>query len=697
MKFAAPLWLFGGALGLLVVGLLVLGAFGLMRAVRRFGEPKLVEGLLTAQAGSRRALKGTLLVLAVIAAFVALAQPQYGRGTRRIPATNLDVVIALDYSKSMYARDVSPSRIERAKIEVARLIGELAGARFGAVAFAGEPLSFPLTSDGGAIAQFFRQLTPHDMPVGGTAIARAMEAGRALLERDPRSRNHRRVMVLVTDGEDLEGDPVQSARNAKNDGIAVHVVQIGGRTPEPVPDIDENGVNRGIRTDRSGRPLTTELTAEGEAQLAQIAELTGGNVVRSESGSTGIDEVTRRLRLMMTQELSERVETVYADVYAYPLAAALVLLLVEAAVAEAPRRRRRAEGKANPRSVLARLRTWLALTLVAWAALGCHEAPAGTSAIDRVFTRRAPAVERAVEAIESRDAGIAERLLSDYLGTGDCEGGRIGSPPRLAERPEASFDLGLVLFQIAERFGARFGDDLGQRIDPAALGRRSEEISCASQILDRVLAEPELPLALRAHALYLAGNLELLRHDYRSAVAAYDRALALIPGSDGEEGDSVGRDAAHNRALALRYEQEEPPPPDAGAPPPSDGGAPPDEPPPPRDGGAPNPSDDPQEPGDQSSPEQKEDPKGDQPEQDEPKDEQEPSEPQAGNEPEDAPSQQGADGPREQPEQGAEPPPTQTALSQDEKVLDRLERAPTLQQHAARAQQGRARPAGEDK
>ena len=78
----------------------------------------------------------------------------------------------------------------RAKSEVARLIGELPGARFGAVAFAGEPMSFPLTSDGGAIAQFFRQLTPNDMPVGGTAIARALEAGRALLERDPQSKKH---------------------------------------------------------------------------------------------------------------------------------------------------------------------------------------------------------------------------------------------------------------------------------------------------------------------------------------------------------------------------------------------------------------------------------------------------------------------------------------------------------------------------
>ena len=96
-------------------------------------------------------------MLAVAIGFVALAQPQYGRGTRIVPATNLDVVIVLDYSKSMYAKDVSPSRTERAKSEVSRLIGDLPGARFGAVAFAGEPISFPLTSDGAAIAQMKKE------------------------------------------------------------------------------------------------------------------------------------------------------------------------------------------------------------------------------------------------------------------------------------------------------------------------------------------------------------------------------------------------------------------------------------------------------------------------------------------------------------------------------------------------------------
>ena len=212
-----PYLLVALACGLLVAlfaGALVLASIRRGRATSAFGDPALVSKLESFDAAGRRALKGVLLVIALVSAFLALARPQWGRGTKLVPATNLDVVIVLDYSKSMYARDVAPSRIARAKAEVTKLTRELPGARFAAVAFAGEPMSFPLTSDSAAISQFFRQLEPNDMPVGGTAIARALERARELLARDPKSKEHVRVIVLVTDGEDLEGDPVAVAKNA---------------------------------------------------------------------------------------------------------------------------------------------------------------------------------------------------------------------------------------------------------------------------------------------------------------------------------------------------------------------------------------------------------------------------------------------------------------------------------------------------
>jgi Ca-activated chloride channel family protein len=314
------------------------------RAARVFGEPGLLAQLVSYDATARRAVKSVLLVVAMLSAFVALARPQFGSGTRIIPATNLDVVIVLDYSKSMYARDIAPSRIARAKAEVARLIQDLPGARFGAVAFAGEPMSFPLTSDGAAIAQFFRQLNPNDMPVGGTATARALERGRELFARDPKAKDHVRVMVLVTDGEDLEGDPVSVAENCQREGTRVDVVQIGGRAPEVIPDISADGKYVGVRKDDEGKTLTTELSAEGEAQLARVAQVTGGTIVRAEHGDTGIDQVARALQKMMREELSEKVQTVYAEEYAWPLGLAVVLLFAEAFLGEAPRRKRAEQG-----------------------------------------------------------------------------------------------------------------------------------------------------------------------------------------------------------------------------------------------------------------------------------------------------------------------------------------------------------------
>jgi Ca-activated chloride channel family protein len=396
VKFAYPLWLFGALFALVAAALFIAGGFAFVRARRRFGDADRVRDLVTDRPSRARAWKAVLVVLATALAFVALARPQYGRGTRLIPATNLDVVIALDFSKSMYARDVAPSRIARAKAEVARLIHDLPGARFGAVAFAGEPIAFPLTSDGAAIAQFFRQLEPNDMPVGGTAIARALERARELLARDPKSQGHSRVIFLVTDGEDLEGDPVGVARSAAQDGTVVDVVQIGGRTPERIPEIGPAGQVAGYRRDENGQPLTTALSAEGEAQLGQVASVAGGQIVRSEKGATGIDVVARELKRKMSEDLAERVETVYADVYAYPLGAALLLLAIEAFVPEGRRKRRAVSAAAAALAVLA----IVGLTGCGWD-------------IWRPFDREAPKVNEALRALDGGVAGKATALLED--------------------------------------------------------------------------------------------------------------------------------------------------------------------------------------------------------------------------------------------------------------------------------------------
>jgi Ca-activated chloride channel family protein len=338
--FGPSIYTLFAALGLLLVAGLTAA---LVRAtvlrhkdVARFGEPTLVRKLRSFDADSRRTVKAVLLVLGIVSALFALARPRFGRGVKHVPATNLDVVIVLDYSKSMYARDVVPSRTARAKAEVARLVRDLRGARFGAVAFAGEPMSFPMTSDGAAIAQFFQGLEPNDMPVGGTATARALERARDLLARDPKSKEHVRIVVLVTDGEDTEGDPTRVAEAMAQEGTRIDVVQIGSRAPEPIPEVGPDGRVVGIRQGDDGKPLLTQLTPEAETQLSKIAEITKGRLVTAGKGETGIEDEARDLRRLMSQELSERVETVFAEEYAWPLGLALLLLAVEALLPEAP-------------------------------------------------------------------------------------------------------------------------------------------------------------------------------------------------------------------------------------------------------------------------------------------------------------------------------------------------------------------------
>jgi Ca-activated chloride channel family protein len=677
VRFAAPLWLFGTGFALLVAALFVAGSILRHRQLKHFGDEALVTGLLTAQAGGRRAFKGVLCVLAVALAFVAAAQPQYGRGAKLIPATNLDLIIVLDYSKSMYARDIAPSRTLRAKSEVARLIASLPGARFGAVAFAGQPISFPLTSDGPAISQFFQQMTPNDMPVGGTAIARALEAGRDLLARDPLSKSHKRVMLLVTDGEDLEGDPVSVATSAAQDEISIFVVQIGGRTPEPIPQVSETGEVQGIRTDEEGKPLTTSLSAEGEAQLGSIASTTGGAVVRSEAGQTGIAEIERRLKLLMTEELSERVETIYADVYLYPLAFALLLVLLEAFIPEArarkatkiPPPKKRRPKRRGSRAVTAALTLALAY---AWLLVGCAKER------NQLWMRNAPAVDEAIAAYDGGDAGAAVSLLERYLATGKCEQGNIGAPESVRNKPNAAFDLGLGLFKLGEQYGQRFGEheppaDAAKNPEAeAAKEKRGSEVECALRIVRIVAADQSVPIDLRARAFYLAGNLEFLRGDYESAVKGYDASLALIPGLpvDGG-GDGIGRDAAYNRAIALgRIEDEKK---DAGPDAPPD--ASPDSGPP--DGGEQPDSGQPQPDG------------GDK--KDEPQN-QDGGPPDAGDKKDEPQNQDG--GPPDagkQPE--PQPQPQAQPKNQDERMLDMLERAPSVQQQDAknRSLTGRAR------
>lgn len=318
--------------------------FRLRRAqLQRFGAETSLAKLTVGRSSGMRAARAVLILIGIAAAVIALARPQYGSRTRMLRKRGVDVVIALDFSKSMLARDVRPSRIDRAKAEVTAFLNELSGDRVGIVAFAGETMEFPMTVDYGAAALFFRDLGPYDMPVGGTAIGRALTASKRLLERSTKSENKQqeegnqrsRVVILLTDGEDHEGDPVAAANELAQMGARIYVVGIGTRTGEPIPTYADDGTWTGYMRDSSGNSVLTSLTADNEAQLKKIAEASHGKYFPAGRGSVGMDQIRAEMRRMKQGELKARKITVHEERYAPVLLIAFLLVLLEALLPEA--------------------------------------------------------------------------------------------------------------------------------------------------------------------------------------------------------------------------------------------------------------------------------------------------------------------------------------------------------------------------
>lgn len=338
-----------------LLGIVLLVAVRMRRsAALRFGTEVQLARLVVGRSSGLRASRAVVLLLGIAALVLALARPQYGSRTRMLRKRGVDVVVALDFSKSMLARDVRPSRIDRAKAEVTAFLDELGGDRVGLVAFAGETMEFPMTVDYAASALFFRDLGPYDMPVGGTAIGRALTAAQRLLERASRGlaqgdakaeggNQRARIVILLTDGEDHEGEPVAAAEELAKLGARVYVVGIGTRAGEPIPTYADDGTWTGYLRDEKGQPVLTALTADNEAQLKKLAAVGGGKYFAAGRGSVGMEQIRAEMRRMKQTELAARKITVHEERYAPILLLAFLLIVLEALLPEAWLARRRSE------------------------------------------------------------------------------------------------------------------------------------------------------------------------------------------------------------------------------------------------------------------------------------------------------------------------------------------------------------------
>ena len=297
------------------------------RALLRFAQARLLASLVPALSpglDDRRQLWRAGLLLGVVSLLLlALAGPQWGLSWETLERRGVDIVIALDTSRSMLAQDIKPNRLERAKLAIEELTRQLRGDRLGLVPFAGSAfIQCPLTLDYGAFAENLRAVEVGIIPKGGTSLAAAIRTG---IEAFEGRSGEDAVLLIVTDGEDHEGQVEAAAQQARDTGIRIYPVGIG--TPEgELIVVDEDGQSTFVK-DRQGRIVKSRLEARG---LQDIAITTGGAYIYAAGHSLGLDEVYRRyIARLEGRTLTSSVERRFHQRFQWPLLGALLLLGLE--------------------------------------------------------------------------------------------------------------------------------------------------------------------------------------------------------------------------------------------------------------------------------------------------------------------------------------------------------------------------------
>ena len=337
LHFAAQIWLwFTAAALLLYVGLLWHAARMRRRQLDAFVEATTAEGLLKTHSPVRRRMKELLVGAALLLSGLALARPQWGLTEDTTQRRGEDVVFVLDLSKSMLARDVQPSRLARAKLAILDYLHRQQGGRVGLVVFAGSAfLRCPLTLDYAAFEESVTEASPEDLYVPGSDLARGIISAKNAFEKGA----ERRVIVLLTDGEDLEKTGIKAAQEFARDGVIVFALGVGTPAGSMVQIPQQNG-QLGPLLDAQGQPVVSRLD---EDTLRGIAEATGGSYRRLENIGHAMTDVARALRSTDVQAAGIALRRRGIDRYAWPLAVAILLLVAESFLST----RRRLRAAAN--------------------------------------------------------------------------------------------------------------------------------------------------------------------------------------------------------------------------------------------------------------------------------------------------------------------------------------------------------------
>lgn len=283
----------------------------------------LLRRLLSSVSRRRQIAKAALIITAVGLALIALARPQWGFQWEEVKRKGVEIVVAVDVSQSMLARDVDPNRLERAKREVTDLVRMLQGDKIGLVAFAGSSfIECPLTLDYGAFSIFLDALSSALIPVPGTAVAEAL---RTSLTAFTKNTNISKAVILITDGEDHEGNILQVADEARKEGVKIFTIGIGSTEGAPVPLAGTSG---GFKKDNEGGLILSRLD---QGMLKKIALTTGGRYVHSITGKMDLKAIYMDgiRNEMASRELGSTRTKKWKERFQWPLLAAILCLVVE--------------------------------------------------------------------------------------------------------------------------------------------------------------------------------------------------------------------------------------------------------------------------------------------------------------------------------------------------------------------------------
>jgi len=336
LGFAAPVWLLAGVVA---IAALVLALRRSDRRRRRdlsqLVSPQIVADLTRTVSSRRRAVRRGFLFAGIAFAFVALARPELGFTWTESKRRGIDVMLAVDVSRSMLARDVSPDRLTRAKLAVVDLLERLQGDRVGLIAFAGSAfLQTPLTLDEVAFRHSVEALAPGVIPRGGSDLASAI---RVAIRAFRTEKSNFKLLVLLSDGEDLAGDALAAADEAAAEKVRIYTVGVGTPAGELVPDEEHPG----HFVEDEGRIVKSRLD---EATLRQIAERTGGFYAPLGQRGEGVTDVYERaLAPIPAEELTSRMRRVPIERFQWPLALAVLCLVIEPLIGERTRSARAAK------------------------------------------------------------------------------------------------------------------------------------------------------------------------------------------------------------------------------------------------------------------------------------------------------------------------------------------------------------------